>query len=353
MFRELLVNEKGTAVILVALAAVLLVGCAGLALDGGMLYVEKQSVQNALDAASLAAAQELPNTTNARAKAIEYAGLNGLSSSDLGISFLNGNQRIQLTYTKNQNLLFMPVLGIYSTNIQNTAEAEAGSPGHAFDYSLFSGSTSDDLKINGNTYMIDGTVHTNSAFKVNGNTITVTGAAEAVKTITSNGNSISIPYRYPNSSFVEMPDHMNEVRSQAQAAGNVYSSDVHYNGNSINVNNSIYVDGDVHINGNTITGAGAILTTGSIHINGNCISATTQDQVCLYSGGDIDINGNGITVSGILYAPNGTININGNNITINGRVIADKIRINGNTISIDGDGISVISLPGSSPRLVL
>jgi uncharacterized Zn-binding protein involved in type VI secretion len=97
----------------------------------------------------------------------------------------------------------------------------------------------------------------------------------------------------------------------------------------------------------------AILATGEIHINGNCISASTQDQVCIYSLEDIKINGNNITIDGILYAPHGSIRFNGNNITINGKVIGNTVRFNGNNISINGDSSSVISLPGGGIRLVM
>lgn len=49
-----------------------------------------------------------------------------------------------------RNLFFMSVLGFDSARVSAVAAAEGGLPGPAFDYTLFSGSTSDDLRLNGN-----------------------------------------------------------------------------------------------------------------------------------------------------------------------------------------------------------
>jgi hypothetical protein len=52
-------NQRGVVAIVVALSLVALIGCAGLALDLGRLYVGKTELQNAVDACALAAANEL------------------------------------------------------------------------------------------------------------------------------------------------------------------------------------------------------------------------------------------------------------------------------------------------------
>jgi hypothetical protein len=52
-------REDGVVTIIVALSLAALIGCAGLALDLGRLYVNKTELQNAVDACALAAANEL------------------------------------------------------------------------------------------------------------------------------------------------------------------------------------------------------------------------------------------------------------------------------------------------------
>lgn len=353
MLKRLFSNESGTVIVLFTMFMSVLLVITGLVVDAGIVYYEKQKIQNALDAATLAGAQELPDTAAALTKAIEYAVLNGLTESEVEVSFTNNDRRLVVSSNKNQDLFFMRVFGFNSLSLHAVAAAEIGSPGQAFDYTLFSGSSTDTLRLNGNDLQVDGAAHTNENFRANGNNIRITGACEAVGTITTNGNNISIPNSYPGSGYVDMPDYEDEVHTQAQAAGQVFGSTVHYNGNNINVNNCIYVDGDVHLNGNTIAGTGTILATGKIHINGNSISATTQDQVCIYSLEDIKINGNNITIEGILYAPQGSIEFNGNNITINGKVIGYTVRFNGNNITINDDPSPIKSLPGGGIRLVL
>jgi hypothetical protein len=275
--------------------------------------------------------------------------LNGLNSADLAVQFTNDNTTISATATQPVQFAFLKVLGFSSTTINAKAAATGGLP-QCFGYTLFSGSQTNTLSFNGNNLTVNGSAHTNQNFSVNGNSISVTGACEAVGTVSHNGNNISIPYPYPHSSYVSMPDYSAAVEQEAESAGHVYNSSQTYNGNNINVNGSIYIKGSATLNGNNITGDGAILTTGSITINGNCIDNTTNDQVCLYSCSNVTINGNNLQINGIIYAPNGTINFNGNNITINGKVIGNQISFNGNNITINGTN-SVISLPNSTSTL--
>lgn len=342
-------KERGSISILFALCVVGLLGFTGLVVDGGNMYLHKAQIQTALDAACLAGSLELPDTVRAYSAAVEIAVLNGLTESEITIAVTSNS--VSATATKELQLFFMPVLGFDSASIGAGAAASGGTA-PCFDYTLFSGSTSHTLNFNGNEIYVDGTAHTNANFRANGNYFTITGACEAVGTITTNGNHISIPYRYPHSSYVELPDYTAQVAEQAQTAGVVYQSSRTYNGNNIYVDSSIYINGNATLNGNTIYGAGAILATGNITINGNCISSTTEDQVCLYSSHDITINGNNIEIHGILYAPSGRITFNGNNITVQGKVIAHNVRFNGNDITISGSGVDVVSLPRKGARLI-
>ncbi len=346
---KFLQDERGTATVIFAICFVALIGFLGLVVDVGNLSLQKAKIQNALDAACLAGAQELPDTVKAQDTAIEYAELNGLNESEVTLQV--NSSIISADATRTIKLYFIPVFG-FNTSSVNVSAAASGSMAHVFDYTLFSGSTRNTLTLNGNHLYVGGTAHTNQNFKVNGNYISVTGACEAVGTISSNGNNINLPYLYPHSAYVDMLDYTTQVREQAQAAGHVYNSSQTYNGNNIYVDNSIYIKGNATLNGNRIYGAGAILTTGDITLNGNCLSATTNDQVCLYSGEDITINGNNITIHGILYAPNGDITFNGNNITVYGKVIGYKANFNGNDITINGTDSNVISLPNHGARLV-
>jgi Flp pilus assembly protein TadG len=55
-------HQRGAVAIVVGLCMAVLIGFAGLALDGGRLYVNKTELQNAADACALAASYELTGT---------------------------------------------------------------------------------------------------------------------------------------------------------------------------------------------------------------------------------------------------------------------------------------------------
>lgn len=57
MMNRFIQNEKGNVLVLVALMMVFLLGIAALVTDGGRVYLEKSSLQKALDAAVLGGGQ--------------------------------------------------------------------------------------------------------------------------------------------------------------------------------------------------------------------------------------------------------------------------------------------------------
>lgn len=330
-------EEKGIVAITVALALIVIIGIAAYGIDVGGLYEEKAAFQNAVDAAALAGAQELPNTSRAASAANDYIELNGYSSSDISITFSDLRTIIYIDGTTTHNYNLAGVLGFNSAEVYAHAAAEKITLGECFNYALFSGSTSHTLTINGSNQYVGGSSHTNQNFTANGSNITITGACEAAGTITVNGTNININNRIPHADYIEMPDFSESLRLQAQKAGTLYVGNKTFNGSSINVDSPIYVQGNVTINGSRFRGTGFILATGNITFNGSNLNQTTEDAVCFYSkNGNITVNGSGITLDGIVYAPSGSIILNGSSQTIHGRVI-------GNTVSINGSGLSIQS----------
>ncbi len=72
----LLRDQKGLALIYIALLMVAICGFIGLAVDMGYMYVAKGQLQNAADAAALAGASGLPDQTDARIRARAFAEIN-------------------------------------------------------------------------------------------------------------------------------------------------------------------------------------------------------------------------------------------------------------------------------------
>jgi len=353
---NILKGEKGIVAVVIALLMTVLLGFTALVVDIGLVASEKQKLQNAIDAACLAGAQDLPDTSKATAAANNYVQLNGYQPSDISITFSKtntNNDTINIAGTKKVVYTFAKVFGLESTNVHPVAAALKESMGGAFDYTLFSGSKTTTLILNGSSLYVGGDSHTNQNFIANGLNITITGDCEAMGTVTVTGSSINIQNRFPNSAFVDMPDFSETIRLQAVAAGHVYTGNKTYNGSSIVVNGSIYVDGDVTINGSSFVGKGCILATGNIIFNGSNLNQSTSDAVCFYSkNGNITVNGSSIGLDGIVYAPKGTIIMNGSSQTVHGRVIGNTVTINGSSLTIQSGTNELLSLPLNSVRLV-
>ncbi len=78
MVKKVVGEEKGSVMVMVVIALIVLIGFTGLVIDGGSLYLTKSRLQNAADAAALAGAQSLPTAGTAANVAITYAGHNGM-----------------------------------------------------------------------------------------------------------------------------------------------------------------------------------------------------------------------------------------------------------------------------------
>jgi len=171
--KNFLRDNKGTAAVLIAVFMTTILGFCALVVDVGRVSLEKSRIQNAVDSAAIAAARDLPNTTNATNTANDYIAKNGYDNISLSISFARSNRQITVEAVQTMEYAFARIIGLNSANVRGTATAEKGGRylGGAFDYAVFSGSTNDELTINSNgqsTY-IDGSVHSNNKFRYNGN----------------------------------------------------------------------------------------------------------------------------------------------------------------------------------------
>jgi Flp pilus assembly protein TadG len=337
-------RQKGTAAMITILMMTVILSFCALVVDIGRVSVEKNKLQNAIDAAALAAAQDLPDTAAATHTAYEYMGKNGYSSIDILVSFARSDRRISVTGTENVDYTFARVLGLNNTDVKCAATAEKGAKylGGAFDYSVFSGSPLDELAISGNpaevqNAVIEGSVHSNNDFRYNGNgsSLDITGTLDTVGQITINGSGVTIGNQSPNSSFIDLPDFSEIVKQLAQSSGNYYSTSQNFN-SDINLTDAIYVDGRINFNCNQFSGVGTIMATGNIVFNNSIVYGTPESSVCIYSkNGNITINNTSAIVNGTFYAPNGTVTFNNGAHTVYGKIIAKKLTFNGGVVVHD------------------
>lgn len=132
-------SDSGQVVMITALMMVVFIAFLGTAVDYGFLLADRTALQNATDAASLAAAQTLvaggaPNTSGAKATALQYLNLHGFqqdASTAIAISFPptpgnNALQSVAIQVNRNHPTLFMYIIGITSIPMQIDSTASAG-----------------------------------------------------------------------------------------------------------------------------------------------------------------------------------------------------------------------------------
>ena len=105
------INNKGIAIIYLAITMVVLVAFVGLAVDVGYMYVAKGQLQNAADAAALAAAAKLqdPNSftqTAARDEAVAFAQKNTAAGDPVNVATDGSNALSDSTTTNGNDITF-------------------------------------------------------------------------------------------------------------------------------------------------------------------------------------------------------------------------------------------------------
>lgn len=123
-------RSKGQIIVLMALVLVGLVAAVGLAVDVTMVYISKQSLQRAIDAAAVAASRKLPDQNLAEQTAYEMMRLHGYdfdpSTHPLSFSYEAAPQKIiAITGDVDEDLFLLPIINWNSTTIDATGEAES------------------------------------------------------------------------------------------------------------------------------------------------------------------------------------------------------------------------------------
>ena len=396
-----LMDQDGVIAIVIALLLPILLGFAGLALDIGHMYVVNSQLKNAADAGASSGARALapytasatPNWAAGLSKASDTVKRNladnkQLTDCQVDYGYWNFTTippslksagivptandypavRVTVSKTAGQNngpvqMFLASVLGVLPADVSATSVAiiqPSQSGSNPFNYTIFSGSPSKTLSLNG-SQIVKGSAHANNKISINGSS-NISGAAEGVNGVSINGSSTigsvvatnvdqisvngsnTIGSQLGGAGNIDMPDYFQQM---ASTAATVYNQNKTFNG-SVNVNGSISVNGTVTLNG-SISSTGAILATGNITVNGSS-SISGSNQVCIYSqNGNITINGSsfsGNESSEIIYAPNGKVTINGS-FNFHGRIIAKEVSINGSA-NINGADYPVTTLPVST-----
>jgi hypothetical protein len=124
MVRRWFAEESGNTIILAALSLFVLFSIAGLAIDGGMLYMTKAELQKTANAAVLSGAQELTNNEGK----VEDVTRSVVSAHDDGSSidniFIEMEKKVAIDLSKTVPLAFSKLLGIETVKVEAHSAAE-------------------------------------------------------------------------------------------------------------------------------------------------------------------------------------------------------------------------------------
>jgi Flp pilus assembly protein TadG len=115
-------NNKGSISVIFVIVLSLIIGSVGLAVDYGYAVVKDFELTNAIDAATLAAAQDLDDVDKATATANEYLIKNDVDPSEVTITFSDDNTSIKIESTKIVQNRFMRIFNINTSQISASSK---------------------------------------------------------------------------------------------------------------------------------------------------------------------------------------------------------------------------------------
>lgn len=368
-FRSFRKREDGSVAVVVALSLTVLLGFTSLAVDFGMMAACRQSLQNAADAAALAAAADLGSgkpLTTVYGSVETYCAANGfaLDREDITHETRVLGKTVSVTLCRSMPMGFSAVLTGQRTRIVSaSATAEAVSIFGGCPYAMFAGQRIEDdgsgIAISGNDIQINGNIHSNSDISMQHAVLGPGVIATAVRTVnpsTTGWNSNSIALDMP--SFRSFESAMNGMPGLVEFPGNIvmksrdgfqaliddaleqYRSRMGGSTSYLSSGLFIHITGSLTFNGHNSTAYRAefpitLVVDGNIDLNGAPINSTLDFPVAIMSkNGGITVNGGGATFTGILFSPKGDITLNGNNAEFVGSIVGQNIRKTGGKTTV-------------------
>ncbi|PKM83492.1 MAG: hypothetical protein CVU88_02670 [Firmicutes bacterium HGW-Firmicutes-13] len=124
---KLIKNEKGSVIIIAAVAMTTILGFTALVTDIGLIYLNRVNLMNTADSAALAGAQRMAESDqfSAESTARQYVTLNDntLPPENIDVNINTNDKTATVTLNKEVAMCFARVLNIYTSNV--TAKAKA------------------------------------------------------------------------------------------------------------------------------------------------------------------------------------------------------------------------------------
>ena len=355
-------DEGGQTIALVVIMLLTLIGVAATVVDVATFAEEKRQLQNAADAAVLAAVRELPaDAAAAETAALTYLTANGytVAPGDISVAITTpygGNTEFAELIVTNHDVpyLFARVLGFTSLDISARAVGEVVT-GLEDDYAIFAIDNScgaPGVSINGTLAGFEGTVHANSNVAVGGSDHTFDPSVTYSCDFADGGSGTTYDHDPKKTGAREVPSEVASVTYASFAP-----CDFSYP-NPINMKsrNEVWLDAaktqlvsgvycfgsSVTLIGDDITGNVTFAAMGGISISGSDhnLTAYHASGILFYSEEStgptqINVSASGGTYAGIIYTPNGDIDFQGqSNHTFQGSLIGQNVSVGGTGLTI-------------------
>jgi Flp pilus assembly protein TadG len=374
--------RAGMVVILVATMLPIIIGTMALALDGGMLYLERQQAQTAADAAALAGAYTYSTTSSlssAQTAAQNVASHNGFTIPTSSITQPNANQ-IAVTVTANPPRFFSKLWNAGGLTVSTSATAAVSSGSGTVPYSTNSlilldstmsgaltlaGSASitanGGIQVNsssGSAVNANNTGHTSANISIVGGYTTSSGGY-LTGTVSTGASSVGDPLASMSVPSVPSTSSTNGLAgypgygSYTLQPGLYTSSASLGNGGTFTMQPGLYYfqggAGLTVANGATLTGSGVTIymdTGGQISFQGgttttlsapgsspvgNAIQGVVYFQNRTSTTSPSFGNGSTINLTGTFYAPKAPLTFNGGTFpNLASQVIADSLNASNN-----------------------
>ena len=386
-------DEKGAALILVAISLLVLVGFAALAIDGGLGFDQRRGTQNAADNAALAAAWEACNPRDAAApdpvgSALAVAAENGYDDNDaevvVTVNAIDTTEYEVIIQRVNDTTFAGPGVGSETLTVVSQGVATCEQEPFLGGYAIFAGAEvcatggAVELDLSGSTKTVNGGIFSNGDLKITGSDAAVSGSIEYRGNLNTNEADVAAnaekyfgsPKNYP------LDLDIAEFRPGGpRATGNYFNSaptvgidngwmvsNGHATGNNASImitqsgiyyspktgNKAIDLKGVTTAPGVTVTfvAEGQIELNGAASITGHApVAAGGYSPLLMFSNAGsppacnvnaIQYSGNGISWSGLMFAPRGEIQMSSSsNVSVFGSIIAHSVDVSGSDFSIN------------------
>lgn len=379
--KRLLKQDDGQVLLLFTLAFVVLLGMAGISVSIGVVYYKKGELQNAVDAAALAGAQQLRGGGNPASQTFLIAE-NAPGATGTVAQNAQSSSEVDANASLVVNGGFASFFGFPTFTVHAHAAADTGL-GAGFNYAVFQGATTPPLDIGGTiegtTTSVAASVHSNGNIQLQGGT-KVLGYVNASGNVTNGSSdvlddasaeeslgdtfsSLFTPAIQAHQPQLAMPKWPVPTAPPLPSVPNPpsvpsTSSSLYVTGGknvpstwAQNYNQSIYVTGggSAKLNGdNQVNGTIYVNDQGSVTPKTQIVSIATESTVTgpIYAvGGSVNVSSNdfiGDGINGIYVNGGGSVDVQGTTDTVKGDVVVTG----GGSATIDGPVYGSIYVTG-------